>query len=1651
MVDQLPTSDDLFGPAQKPTSDDLFGPDPHAVIVPPSAGLTSRFHAIQQVQGDSIVKKMMDAFGESFGPEPAGLTPESIATLRQNGFFPSLDPKGGVDLIRSLNEAITVPLSALVDSVVRAGAAVPHALGAAAGEASKAVGADETTSAAINREVENAINFAAIDIPARGGLGQKMTKPEIDTQGRLTETHLGGLPSEGSFQDAATLQDTSPARIRQIYDERGVLPGETLHDAGTDVTITQDLGRDIVPGSYGGIYGPVLDAATPDEASAIAKSAGHDEVIQDVAGFRNAGLPAPLADRLALEDPIRAGRQAVNDANREMIAADAEVNRLKAEAAGDTRGQGQQYHGTSTPIEGDSVLDSYGDQGSIYGTGFYTTDATDIARGYAKKGRGGEPTIYAADINPDIKLLDLEKPFPETVQKVLDDIAENFDEPLTREDRLNGHSDHYSGVVGAARDELGGFEGRSAREIMDEIRAQSGSEGMSTGDVQELFDQLIQTAEKEGYRGFRHVGGKLTGKAAHEVNILWHGEDVKLRNLNPANAEKAAAIKAAEERAEAAFNKREDAKEELAKTEARKPSQELAKDNPPPVVGGGGSGGRTPPPRDRPELPAPEPQRLLAGPQAPRQPMSLDDANAALNDAIDRGNHDPKEPLTFSRLYTAWIDGLYPIKQAVKGAMKRIGGKLEIGEDPNVMFRLFKGTFGMAKRFIDSETVTFNGRRVDGRGLRKILEDVPSHTMTKFENYIVSKRVMELDERGIEHGVNSDAARTIVEHGDANPEFQRLHKELIGFQNRVAAYLRDSGVLSQKAFEAMVNANQNYVPFFRLLDPDLQLAKQAGRQGKVGLGSHNPFDIIYGSDKKIISPLESILKNTYAYIALADKNHAGLSLVDLLKRSDQGATAIRELIPNEENLQASLRSFEQIEGPKQKLLEGSTEGEVLPPDKKLTGPSSPRNQVVSRDAAGLPAELGEQVHGPDIIDAEFETVMDEAGIPNDPDLRVVIRNANRTTEGESLVVFRNGRREAYRTADPELVRAWRGLDSGTRDYLKGILQVPARLLRAGATLTPDFAARNVIRDFFTALVNSKGIFTPIDTLGGFKARITKDMNYRNWLSSGGANGALVSVDRRYMQDNLRELNDQTGLFYKSWNVVRHPIDSMRALSEIGDEATRIAEFKKTASVERLAKSDADITTDNFYLGTQIERDRVRGTMLREGGYRAREATIDFARMGSQTQALNSIIPFLNATLAEPDRLIRAFKDKPVGTTIKIIAGIMLPSAILHYYNMQDPRYVRLAQWQKDLFWVIPTNKWVPRHADEVVTTPDYELRMHDGQLERNEGAIFRLPKPFGLGVLFGSGMERSMDAFKASQTGQEWTKAYQHFGDDLMNALLPNVVPQIAVPSLQQATNTNFSGNALIPGYLEGKLPEYQYTPYTTELAKAVGKALGAFPGMEKLQQGGGMGAGVANALTSPILLENYLQNWTGGLGMYVLQSVDAGLRKTGVLPDDAVKPLSTLADIPFVRAFVLRYPTANVQSISDFYDRNAYNAMVADTITQQVNAGNVENVQDLQTIYGNRPKLNDIQKTLGTLSATIQMINADKKNYTPEAKRQLIDSAYYQMNTISEAGVKMLDEIDNAVAEIQKRDRELAAEAEQGPKPQAADTGGKVDAPVLK
>lgn len=919
------------------------------------------------------------------------------------------------------------------------------------------------------------------------------------------------------------------------------------------------------------------------------------------------------------------------------------------------------------------------------------------------------------------------------------------------------------------------------------------------------------------------------------------------------------------------------------------------------------------------------PETAAAADGTPPEPMTVKEAYQAINDKISTTPAD-SGPVTFDQLYTKFVDDLNPINVATKDALKALGmGKPDAANNPYSLFRLVRGIYGKADQFLLNSTFDFHTYKNNGPSLQAVLKPI-NKDLTRFRAYIAAKRAIELNDRGIDPGMSLEAARTIMKDDASVAKFEAAQRGLVEYQNRVAAYVRDSGLISEDAYQAMLDANQEYVPFFRFME-EAQNLKQLSRAGNTkGLSSRNPFVKIEGSDLPIIDPLESVIKNTYTYLALAEKNAAGLKLVDLLSEAGM---------------------IERI----------TTKAE----------------------------------------DAATRRILQDQGFESPALADAILSHRSDTKLGNSITVFRDGKKEVYTSLDPELLSAWRALDSQSVDILTKIFAVPASSLRAGVTLVPEFIAKNAMRDFFTAMVNVTGsVYHPINTAYGFAAILSKNADYQSWLKGGGANSAIVSMDRAYIQERLFKLHEDQTIGNKAWNVVKSPLLLARMASELAENSTRVG-----THIKQLGDLGKDGAT-----ATKAE--------IQNAAFTSREATLDFARIGSKMRAYNMIVAFGNPSVQGFDRMVRAMKDNPYSTSAKVVGGITVPSLLLWWANKDDPRVQELPHWQRDAFWIIPTDDWQPANAGELSTTSGAYTRLNNGRIEINRGTIWRVPKPIGIGILAGSLPERIMDALYKDDP-----RAFDGFIGDLQEQLVPPFVPTAGIPFYQDWANKNtFTGGPVVPGYLESQLPEYQYTPYTTESAKALSRIFLAVPTMrEASADKTNRFNGVASAIGSPIMLENYVRAWTGGTGMYALKLADWAGEGLGVF-DKPQEAASTLADIPFIGAFVARYPSASAQSIQTFYDRNAVNKQVMNTFQASANSGDLEAVRAIQKNYGLRYNMDGLEQTLASQTAIIRALNSNP-NMKPFEKRQLIDSAYFTMIELAHMGNKMLDEAEKSLSSV--------------------------------
>jgi hypothetical protein len=458
-------------------------------------------------------------------------------------------------------------------------------------------------------------------------------------------------------------------------------------------------------------------------------------------------------------------------------------------------------------------------------------------------------------------------------------------------------------------------------------------------------------------------------------------------------------------------------------------------------------------------------------------------------------------------------------------------------------------------------------------------------------------------------------------------------------------------------------------------------------------------------------------------------------------------------------------------------------------------------------------------------------------------------NGNKAATDNTFNVWENGEKVTYETT-PELIQTMRMLDKDQSNMVAKILSYPANWLRAGATLSPEFILRNPVRDMIGASIYSKHGFIPVvDTFKGLSLFLKKGELYWEYMKSGAAHAAMVSLDRDYLGGQLRDIMSRES---KVTKLIKNPIEVLRAMSEATEMATRLAEF------DNARKGYTGVGNRLF------GKDR-KPLTAREAALESRDITLDFSRRGSHTKKANQVIAFFNATIQGADKMARAFKEDPRGMTVKTMLYITLPSVLLWYMNKDDERYQELPQWEKDTFWIIPGKE-----------------------------NMYRVPKPFEAGVLFGTSFERMLQYFDDAKNNRK-SVGFKGFGERVIDSLAPSFMPTAMIPVVEAMTNYSlFRQRNIIPQSQENLPAHLQYGANTSEVAKFVGDKINV----------------------SPYIVDNTIRGYGGGLAGLGLSGIDAA---TGAKENNASKKWY---EAPGLRGFTAApYQSSNsVQRVYDDY-----------------------------------------------------------------------------------------------------------------------------------
>lgn len=332
------------------------------------------------------------------------------------------------------------------------------------------------------------------------------------------------------------------------------------------------------------------------------------------------------------------------------------------------------------------------------------------------------------------------------------------------------------------------------------------------------------------------------------------------------------------------------------------------------------------------------------------------------------------------------------------------------------------------------------------------------------------------------------------------------------------------------------------------------------------------------------------------------------------------------------------------------------------------------------------------------------------------DLHELIQEVPGTTADPKNCVFTvliNGKKKAYKTTQ-DLYGPIVGYNLPAANLAFGVARTAARMLRTGATMSPSFILRNVLRDTVFAGIASKNGFIPlVDTIRGAIA-LAKDPAMRAEFEAAGVTEYNFYSSQKSRIKSLDAMAGETPA--SAWEIIKAVFSRLEATSDFFESSTRMGEYMKA---------------------------RQKGLSMEEAARAAREVTLDFSRSGRIGEQVNQVVPFFNACLQGGDKMVRLFREDFVGTSLKVFKYIVLPSLLIMAMNWDE-------DWYKDLDPDIKNNYWC---------------------LGRN----IRIPKPQEAGVLFGSGIEALFQqaADKDKDAVSNFLKA---FSSNMIPSVLPTLI-----------------------------------------------------------------------------------------------------------------------------------------------------------------------------------------------------------------------------------------------------------------------------------
>ncbi len=755
------------------------------------------------------------------------------------------------------------------------------------------------------------------------------------------------------------------------------------------------------------------------------------------------------------------------------------------------------------------------------------------------------------------------------------------------------------------------------------------------------------------------------------------------------------------------------------------------------------------------------------------------------------------------------VDDVYELKQAQKKWMEIAYGKeraaqeiadTDITANPTRLFDALRMTASkQAEAFLAIGTHDLAGNKT-GESLREIFETIGEGRYENFLTYLNAKKSMEIIGKGKETQLDRADYMTAIEKLE-NPDFIEGAARIRAWSDRLIDYATQGGLFSAEQAKKIKESYKTYIPFQRVLEGPEQHAPGRGVAER-GTGVKN----LKGGQEEIRDPVNALGDMARNIIA---KTHQAMVMKAMVKFGivHKGVGGFITEVP---------RKSIPKDHPMMEIAEALRRASAGAAPDVAAGVEAATDFLEKAAAAG---EIGASI-----------TLFGQMTIPKGS--RPIIAYTPHFTEAEldampdrqrKMAESKNGKL-LWLEVDVQAYESLMGIDvpqtilDKLPEVVQQIIEAPSKLVRLGATvLSPGFAVRNTLRDIAGDYV------------------YTSDTN-KSWLFSGVTRFAKGMIEQRKSSE-AAQLFDALGggvsTFFAGEVAAGRTAREMLRLNRTWFQQLR---FNMGRFSDWMARNtEQPLRTEAFA--------RTREQALAEGKSdlsanlealeAAKEITINFARGGTISRALNRLIPYLNAGIQGNRKFFSTLAGGNGDVAkrqawLRAITGITVPTIVLWALNQDEDWYQELPEWRRFNYW----NAKLPG-TDEIIS----------------------IPKPFELGKLFGNVPEIMLDNLAV-----ENPIAISDAVGDAVVSMIPDIRNIALLKPIVEATTNHdfFTGRDIVPEHLQrSRLPKDQYTAYTRMMGK-IGADIARDFGLDP----------------SPMMVEHIIDAYTGGMAGRLSDSV---------------------------------------------------------------------------------------------------------------------------------------------------------------------------------